>query len=208
MLKIAITGGIGAGKTVLTDFLEALGLPVLDADLIAHEITAPGGRAIPYLVRHFGSEVLNSEGGLDRAKMRERVFREETSRRLLEKGTTELVIEEIASRIAAMEANGETVVFVAAPLLFESEAAAGYDAVWLVTAEEETRLERVCKRDRAEREQVRRIMRAQMPEDEKKKRATDVLVNEESQDALRKQAMRLLEKYGITGGQIDSVTSL
>lgn len=208
MLKIAITGGIGAGKTALTDFLEALGLPVLDADLIAHEITAPGGRAIPYLVRHFGSEVLNSEGGLDRAKMRERVFREETSRRLLEKGTTELVIEEIASRIAAMEANGETVVFVAAPLLFESGAAAGYDAVWLVTAEEETRLERVCKRDRAEREQVRRIMRAQMPEDEKKKRATDVLVNEESQDALRKQATRLLEKYGITGGQIDFVTSL
>ena len=103
MINIAITGGIGSGKTAVTNYLLSKGYTVVDADKMSREMTAAGGKAIPYIREKFGPSFILDDGSLDRARMRDLVFSDPSKKELLEEGTTKVVLEDIeATRSASL----------------------------------------------------------------------------------------------------------
>lgn len=194
-MKIAVTGGIGSGKTAVTDYLSSKGYTVIDADQIAHQITAPGGKAIPYIRNHFGDDFIREDGSMDRDKMRERVYGNPDQLRLLEEGTTKAVIRVVEDRVRECRDRGDKVVFLAIPLLFETGSAGDYDAVWSVVADNNVRIRRVMERDRLTEEMVRKIMSRQVSDDVRRAGSSDIIDNSGTLAELHSQVDHLLQKY-------------
>jgi dephospho-CoA kinase len=176
MLKIGLTGGIGSGKTRVADLLAAHGAAIVDADAIAHALTAPGGPGIDPLRAAFGDEMIDAHGALDRARMRELVFRDRSAKARLEAILHPMIRTHIDA--AAAQANGLYLVFVV-PLLVESGQWQGrVDRVCVVDCDEETQIRRVQNRSGLTRDAVERIMLVQAMRDERLGAADDVIVND------------------------------
>lgn len=196
MLRIAVTGGIGSGKTAVTDYLESKGYPVIDADRISRAMTASGGKAIPEIRRLFGDEFIKKDGSMDRDKMRSLVYNDEVAMKKLEECTTKVVIRDIDELLGKLEAENEPVVFIAAPLLFEQGGSSDdYDAVWLVVADEEIKINRIFLRDSLDKDSVSAIMERQLSDGEKSKLSTDILENNDSLESLYERVDNLLLRY-------------
>ena len=176
MLKIGLTGGIGSGKTRVADLLQARGAAIIDSDAIAHALTAPGGAGIAPLRAAFGDEMIDVHGALDRARMRELVFRDRAAKTRLEAILHPMIRAHIDA--AAAESTGLYQVFVV-PLLVESGQWAGrVDRVCVVDCDEETQIRRVQTRSGLTRDAVERIMLVQAMRDERLGAADDVIVND------------------------------
>jgi len=173
-LLIALTGGIASGKTAVAELFAKLGVPVLDTDQIAREVVAPGMPALAQLVAEFGPGILDAHGGLDRARMRERVFADPVQRRKLEAITHPAIREELARRAAA--AGGDYQIHVI-PLLVETGRAEAYDRVLVVDCPEDAQIERLVARDGTSREQAEEILGAQASRAERLNAAHDVIEN-------------------------------
>ncbi len=196
MLRIAVTGGIGSGKTAVTDYLESKGYPVIDADRISRAMTASGGKAIPEIRRLFGDEFIKKDGSMDRDKMRSLVYNDEVAMKKLEECTTKVVIRDIDELLGKLEAEDEPVVFIAAPLLFEQGGSSDdYDAVWLVVADEEIKRNRIYLRDLLDKDSVSAIMERQLSDGQKTKLSTDILENNDSLESLYERVDDLLLRY-------------
>ena len=186
MINIAITGGIASGKSCISDYLKSLGYTVVDADEMAREITGPGGKAIPYILEHFGSEFVNEDGSLNRAAMRDLVFRDPSKLAILEEGTTNVVISDIEKIKKDRQAAGDKILFFDIPLLYEKNQEDNYDAVWVVTADREIRKERLAERDGLDEEMSELIMGAQEEDDKKIESADFVIYNNGSLNELHR----------------------
>lgn len=192
MFVVGLTGGIGSGKSAAADEFEKLGAAVVDTDVIAHELTGRGGAALAGIERAFGKEFIAGDS-LDRKRMRDHVFADPAAKRALEQLLHPMIREESARRIAA--ARAPYVVHVV-PLLVESpDYRRRVDRVLVVDAPEETQVARVRERSRLPEEQVRAIMRTQVPRAERLAAADDVIDNGGSRDALRNQVAALHQKY-------------
>ncbi len=199
MLRIVVTGGIGSGKTAVTDYLQAKGFTVIDSDKMAHEITAPGGKAIPYIREYFGDSYICPDGSMDREAMRNLVYSNPEALKTLEAGTTQVVVQDMKERMEAEAARGARAIFLAIPLFFESgESTSAYDAVWSVVADSETRIRRVMNRDGLEEEMVRKIMAKQVSDSIRLKASSDVIDNSGNLSSLHLQVDQLLQKYGLS----------
>lgn len=197
MLSIAITGGIGSGKSTVTDYLTKLGYIVIDADKMAREITAPGGKAIPYIRENFGESYIAEDGSMDRAKMRDLIFKDYSKKKLLEEGTTKVVINDIAMIKAQSEKDGVKAMFFDIPLLFENNEQGNYDKVWVVTADHDIRRKRVMRRDGIQENIVDLIIGSQKEDDERTSQADDVIYNNGTIVELHRNIDELIEKYKI-----------
>ena len=173
-LLIALTGGIASGKSAVAEEFAKLGVPVLDTDQIARDVVAPGSPALGQLVAEFGPEILDGNGRLDRAHMRERVFDDPEQRRKLEAITHPAIRAELARRSA--EAGGDYQIHVI-PLLVETGRADAYDRVLVVDCPEEAQLQRLQARDGSSREQAEEILAAQVSREERLDAAHDVIEN-------------------------------
>lgn len=193
MITIAITGGIGAGKSTVTDHIISRGFTVIDADRMSREMTGPGGKAMPYIMEHFGPDFINADGSLNRGAMRDLVFQAPKYKKILEEGTTKVVLEDIEKIRKEKEAAGEKALFFDIPLLFETHQEDRYDQVWVVTADYEVRRDRVMKRDNIDPQIIDLIMDSQSDEDVKVSKADAVLYNNGSVDELKATVDRLLE---------------
>lgn len=175
--SIGLTGGIGSGKSLVADLLGARGAAIIDTDLIAHQLTAPGGAAMPAIREAFGEEVVTAEGALDRAAMREKVFSDAEARRRLEAILHPMIGHqtELAAQAAA---DAPYRVFVV-PLLVESGRwTERVDRVLVVDCPEALQLERVMQRNRLSAAQVEAIMAAQASRAQRLAAADDVIVND------------------------------
>ena len=173
---IAITGGIGAGKSTVAGLYRAMGVPVIDADAISRALTAPGGEALPPLREAFGDAVFHADGTLNRAALARLVFVDQPER--IAQLNTILhprIIRRVREALAALEAAGEAVALLDVPLLYETGMDRLADAVVCVTAPENVRLRRVRGRDRLTREEALRRMQSQYPPQEAVRRADYVL---------------------------------
>ncbi len=197
MLKIAITGGIGSGKSTVCSYLEKEGYRLIYADRMAREITASGGKAIPYIREHFGDEYILPDGSMDRAAIRELVYRDSEAMQILEEGTTKVVIEDIRQITEQSEAEGLPVLFFEIPLLFEQGRQDQYDSCWLVSAPMDIKIQRVMKRDGLSEGDVQLIIKKQLDDKIKLAIADEVIYNNKGLEELFPQIDKLLEKYGI-----------
>ena len=195
MLRIAITGGIGSGKTVITNYLEYLGYTIIDADVISRETTGPGGCAVERIIEVFGPDVASIEKGLSREYIRQLIFSNNEMKRKFEDIVTKSVIDTINRILKGYELSGKNVVFVAAPLLFEYDMEDEFDAVWLVVSDEDKRITRVAERDRLDNEMITRIIDSQLSDEEKCVLATDIIENNSTVDDLKIAVNILLDKY-------------
>ena len=171
---IGITGGIGSGKTAVTDRLATLGIRIVDADVAARIIMEPGRPALKAVVQRFGEDILQDDGSLDRAQLRRIVFADPEQRRWLEALTHPLIAQEIQEQLARAEP--PYVVF-ASPLLTETAQATFCDQIVVVDVPEQVQLERTMRRDCNEADQVKRIMSAQASREQRLKHADIVIDN-------------------------------
>ena len=192
MITIAITGGIGAGKTTVTEHLISKGYTVIDADEMSREMTGPGGKAMPYILEHFGPDFINSDGSLNRGAMRDLVFQEPKYKAILEEGTTKVVLEDIEKIKQEKASSGEKALFFDIPLLFETHQEENYDQVWVVTADYEIRKSRVMERDKIEPSIIDLIMDSQSEEDRKVESADVVFKNNGTIEELTAEVDRVL----------------
>lgn len=184
MITIAITGGIGSGKSTVTDYLTEKGYTVIDADAMSRAMTAAGGKAMPYIREHFGPDYINADGSLNRVAMRDLVFRNPKYKAVLEEGTTKVVLEDIEKIKEEKRAAGEKAIFFDIPLLFETHQEDNYDLIWVVTADRELRKQRVIERDGTDPEIVDLMIGSQAEEDIRTAKTSTVLDNNGSVDDL------------------------
>ena len=195
MFSIGLTGGIGSGKTTVADMFAARGLPVIDTDLIAHQITAPGGVAMPLIESTFGPEYVCADGSLDRVKMRTRVFSDNAAKAQLESITHPLIrAESERQRNAAQGAYHIVVV----PLLIEAgERASKVERILVVDCPVDTQIERVIRRNGFTRDQVLAIIARQATREARLAAADDVVVNDSTAtlETLRREVDALHARY-------------
>ena len=175
MFKLGLTGGIGSGKTHVANLLAGWGATVIDTDLIAHQLTAPGGAAIDAIRTSFGESLIDANGALDRARMRELVFADASRRTVLEGILHPRIADEVVRQAA--QATGIYLVFVV-PLLIESGRwRERIDRLCVVDCEESTQISRVEARSAIPAETIRRIMAAQATRTERLAAADDIISN-------------------------------
>lgn len=198
-LSIGLTGGIGSGKSTVAAMLRDLGAAVIDTDALAHQLTAPGGAAMPAIVGRFGTEVVTPEGALDRPRMRERVFADPQARQALEAILHPLISAATEAAVAALPADQPVVFDV--PLLVESLRSSPrwrerVGRILVVDCTPKTQIARVQARNGWPREQIERILTSQARRDERAAVADAVLLNDGIDlDALRTRVTALWQTW-------------
>lgn len=190
--RVGLTGGIACGKTTVANLFAELGVPVVDTDLLAREVVAPGSPLLAQVAAHFGAAVLSPDGSLDRRELRSRVFADQASRLWLEQLTHPAIRALTDERSAAA---GGPYVIVAIPLLVETGAASRFDRVLVVDCEPEVQLARLTARDGSTREEALAILAAQAPRAERLAVANDVIENNGGVANLRGQVENLHRQY-------------
>lgn len=195
-VRLGLTGGIGSGKSTVARMLKIRGATVIDADAIARACTQPGGSAMTAIAATFGADFVTEDGGLDRNRMRERVFQDPKTRILLEAIIHPLVGEEVALQAAA--ANTTCTVF-DIPLLVESARwRPQLDRILVVDCTAETQMQRVMARNGWDRTTVEAILVSQSPR-LKRLTAADLVLFNNTNDLkqLQQQVDRLAIRFGL-----------
>jgi len=191
---VGLTGGIGSGKSAAAERFAALGAVVVDTDLIAHQLTATGGDAIPALQQEFGKQIVASDGALDRAAMRALAFSDATARQRLEAILHPMIRARSDAEVVA--ALGAPYVVLVVPLLAESQRyRERCDRIAVVDVPESVQLERVIRRSGLAREQVEAIMAAQASRAQRRAIADDLIDNSGDIAALHRQVDALDRRY-------------
>ena len=186
-----MTGNIGSGKSTVAAMLREAGIPVLDADRISREVTAPGGRAYDAVVQEFGREILRDDGSIDRKRLGEIVFADPASRDRLERITHPAIFEAMKEAIAGIEREGHRAVVVEATLIHESGRKGLSEAVISVTCDPETAISRLAARDGMSRSQVEARLRAQMDADRKAGASDHVIDNSAGPEETSRQVKKI-----------------
>ncbi len=192
MLRIGLTGGIGSGKSTVAELFAARGVPVIDADVIAREIVAPGQPALAEIVAAFGADMLRENGELDRARLRERVFGDSAQRKRLEALLHPRIRQEMQERVAMQTA---PYVLLVIPLLFESGQRDLVDRVLLVDVPVALQRARVAARDTASAAQLDALLAAQTTREQRLAGADDVIDNSGDLARLEQQVETLHQRY-------------
>lgn len=193
---IAITGGIGSGKTTVAQFFERLGAVVVRADELARVATAKGSDGLRAIEKSFGNEFLTEDGELNRKKLGGVVFNDPQKRKTLE-GILHPIIRQLWLERLALLRNTSTapIIIYDVPLIFESgQKYPEIEEIILVTAPEESRIQRVLTRDASSREQILDRMRSQLSDTEKATRSSYIISNDGSLDHLETQCRELFER--------------
>jgi dephospho-CoA kinase len=197
---LGLTGGIGSGKSAVAQHFIDLGVHLVDADHAARWVVEPGRPALDKIVEHFGGEVLQADGQLDRSALRARIFADSDERRWLESLLHPLIGQEIMAYLARAESPYAILV---SPLLVESGQHRLTQRVLLVDAPEQLQIQRTIARDQSSAEQVQAILKAQASRSERLQHAHDVLVNDRDLHWLQAEVERLHNFYlTLRGGQI------
>lgn len=196
---LGLTGGIGSGKSAVAQHFIDLGVHCVDADHAARWVVEPGKPALAAIVEHFGSDVLQATGELDRTALRHRIFQAPEERRWLEALLHPLIGEEIMASLASAKSPYAILV---SPLLVESGQHKLTQRVLVVDAPEQLQLQRTMLRDQASEEQVHAILKAQAVREDRLKHADDVLLNDRDLPWLQSEVERLHRFYlTLHGGQ-------
>jgi len=193
-LKIGLTGGIASGKTTVSDFFKKLGISVVDADVISHNITKPDGSAFEEIISSFGLDILDDSGLINRKKMRALIFDDPSKKETLEGIIHPKVRKEMFNLISESE---DHYLIVSVPLLVETGMNQMMDRTLVVDCSEETQIERLIHRDKITTDEAKSILRNQVDRSSRLKAADDLIVNEKNVtlNELEKEVLRLHKHY-------------
>lgn len=193
MYVVAITGGIGSGKTTVANQFAALGIEVVDADLIAREVVEPGTPALAAIASHFGPGILDEQGRLDRRALREWIFSDPAAKSWLNALLHPIIRSEMLRQCAA---TSSPYCLLVVPLLVENRLTELADRVLVIDVDEATQIERTCRRDGVNREQAQAILASQASRSERLAMADDVLDNQSgTTETIRERILALHETY-------------
>lgn len=186
--RVALTGGIASGKSTVADMFAALGVPIIDTDVIARELVQPGQPALDEIRNRFGNEVIDDAGNLDRRALRSMVFADENARLDLEAILHPRIGAETRRQADAAEGPYQIIVV---PLLVGSPLTQFVDRILVVDCDEELQIERLLARDTESVEQARRILSAQASREARLAIADDVISNNRGLDETQRQVREL-----------------
>lgn len=189
---VGITGGIGSGKSAVSDRFSDLGIKIVDADIASRVVVEPGQPALKKIAEHFGEELITADGELDRTALRHKVFADDAERDWLQKLLHPLINAYISDELANAES---AYAMLAHPILIETGQNVICDRVLVVDVPESLQIERTMSRDNNSAEQVRNIMAAQAKREDRLAAADDVIVNDRDLAHLDREVARLHEIY-------------
>ena len=194
MLIIGLTGGIGSGKSEVSRLFSELGVPIVDVDVISHQLTAKGQSTLQAIANQFGTIVLNKDGSLNRERLREIVFNKPEARHALEAIMHPAIYEEVMIELNRNKAIPYQILVV--PLLFEStryQKLINHSLV--IDCDSATQIDRAIKRDGSSKSQIEKIIAAQIPRETRNQLADDIITNNGSLDDLKEKVIQLNDKY-------------
>ena len=197
MLKVAITGGIGSGKTSISDLFEKLNAPVIDTDIIAHDLAENDPQVLLEITNAFGQDVLNLDGKLNRKKLAQIIFNVKENKQLLENILHPKIRYEVLRQLQglATENTPPAYVIIVVPLLIEANYDDFIDRILVVIADEKQRIERVQQRDKRSMNEIRSIIGNQSNDEKLLKEADDIIENNSNIKSLESQVNELHKKY-------------
>ena len=191
-LILGLTGGIGSGKSAASAWFENQGIQVVDADIVAREVVQPPSPTLHEIQQTFGDWVLLEDGHLNRRALREHIFANTEARKQLESITHPAIRTRIIQQLS--EATSPYVILVS-PLLFETNQHELTDHTLLIDATIEHQIQRASQRDHQDIEQIKSIISAQMPREQKQKLANDIILNDQDLSHLEAQLSLIHQKY-------------
>ena len=194
MLIIGLTGGIGSGKSEVSRLFSELGVPIVDVDVISHQLTVKGQSTLKAIANQFGTIVLNKDGSLNRERLREIVFNKPEARHALEAIMHPAIYEEAMIELNRNKAIPYQILVV--PLLFEStryQKLINHSLV--IDCDSATQIDRASKRDGSSKSQIEKIIAAQIPRETRNQLADDIITNNGSLDDLKEKVIQLNDKY-------------
>ena len=193
---VGLTGGIGSGKSTIAELFAELGVPIIDADLVARQVVEKGSPLLAEIVAHFGPEILLEDGALDRAALREKVFNHESEKQWLNQLLHPAIRHEMLRQLAAQRM--PYCIFMV-PLLIENKLTALCQRVLVVDVSEQTQLTRASQRDNNSLALIKNIMQSQVSRSERLQHADDVINNDadlsESLPQLKQKVLDLHHHY-------------
>lgn len=189
---VGLTGGIGSGKSAAADFFVAEGIFVIDADHLAKEVIEKDTPGFISIVASFGSEILDSNGSIDRSKLRVQIFSNPKKKKLLESITHPLVRDLMAQRIASAESPYSIIMV---PLIFETNSMSAYDRILVIDCDQVMQLERAAFRDNNSNELIQKIIDSQCSREERLSIANDVIANNDSLENLKSRSLQMHNFY-------------
>ncbi|OEE37795.1 dephospho-CoA kinase [Vibrio genomosp. F10 str. ZF-129] len=190
---VGITGGIASGKTTVADlFHQHFDVDIVDADIIAREVVRPGSEGLHAIIAHFGPDIVNSNGELNRSQLRTKIFSQPNEKQWLDDQLHPLIRKKMEKAVNA--ANSPYVLLVV-PLLVENSLQYMTDRILVIDAEEHTQIERTMKRDGVSREQAQSILSAQSSREKRLSFADDVIKNDAENKKIMLQITELHQKY-------------
>ena len=192
MFVVGLTGGIGSGKSTVARMFAALDVELVDADIAAREVVAPGTHALAEIAKHFGSEILMTDGGLDRGALRQVIFQQEKEKRWLEELLHPLIRGWLTRKISSCRT---TYCLLVSPLLLETGQAKLVDRILVVDVSIDTQIARTLARDGGEERTVRAIIASQIGRSQRLEYADDIIGNELPIEPLRQRVEKLHQGY-------------
>jgi len=192
VLKIAITGKIGSGKSLAALYLTDMGITVIDADLVYRELSEVGKPIYKEICECFGAEYLLPDGNINRKKLGELIFHDEKQRLSLNKITHGAIYREISNRLKVLEQNNEEIVFVEAALLSEAGMQKLFDAIWLIISPRAQIIDRLAIRDGLTCEEAHKRLRSQEIENDLTQHPLFVIENDGSEQAFKEKIIEAL----------------
>ncbi|KGR91427.1 dephospho-CoA kinase [Ureibacillus massiliensis 4400831 = CIP 108448 = CCUG 49529] len=194
---IGLTGSIASGKSTVAKMLKEYGLPIVDADVVARLVVEPGSPTLKKIAEAFGQEVLTEKGEMNRTKVGELIFHDETKRKTLNNIIHPAIRAEMLRQKEEHLANGAKTVIMDIPLLFESKLQHFVDKILVVTVSEDTQLKRLMDRNQLSEEDALVRIRSQLPLSEKEQGADAVIYNNGSIDESRNQLEVILRQWHV-----------
>mgnify|MGYP001257201754 FL=1 len=188
---VGLTGGIGSGKSVAGDFFIELGIDVIDADHVSKNILDDNESAKKLFLEQFGKKFIDKNNNVDRALLRDEIFKNENKKEALESIIHPLVREEIFNFI---ENSNSVYKIIMVPLIYETNSQDFYDKIVVVDCKEENQIIRASKRDNKTKNDIINIMKNQASSDERMSIADEVIKNDSSLDDLKKQVIKVHQK--------------
>lgn len=191
-LTVGLTGGIGSGKSAVSGLFGALGVDIIDADIMARHCVEPGTPALQSIRQRYGEIILNIKGELNRQKLREIIFHDPAEKAWLEA----LLHPQIRHLLMqARDASPGCYTMLVSPLLLETDQHELVDRVLVIDCEEHLQIQRATARDQSTEAAIKAIMATQLPRRERLARADDIIYNNGSLEALAPQVEKLHQKY-------------